>query len=390
MEQISEVTVVAYRQALPDGSGAAVQFGTGNGASLTTWPSAGSEDLVSQDLTPQEYDAWLTGHPEFNRLPPYPLVASAPKNGNTLGRLQGEVAMLKVSAAAANPPVAAETAKEAGWWASAGAWVHGGLDALGAIPEVGAVFDGANALVYSAEGDFAQAAISGGAAALDLVPIAGTAGKVAEFGVKGAVKLAAKDAAEQAAKAEAKQLAEQEAKHLAEQEAKQIAEQEAKQAEHAAEKDAGEAAKPPKGKDGGKVKGGPCDHLKQGSGKGPYRGGAHSKTSKPVNDGKDSHHMPADDVSPLARNDGPAIQMDPNDHYQTASNGRGGSEARQYRQMIGDLLKSGNWRKAMATEIQDIRDIAKAIGNAGKYNEAMLEMLEYFRCLEKNGLLPLG
>ncbi|WP_152693277.1 hypothetical protein [Caballeronia mineralivorans] len=169
-----------------------------------------------------------------------------------------------------------------------------------------------------------------------------------------------------------------------------LAELEAKQAEHAAEKDASEAAKPPKGKDGGKVKGGPCDHLKQGSGKGPYRGGAHSKTSKPVNDGKDSHHMPADDVSPLARNDGPAIQMDPSDHYQTASNGRGGSEARQYRQMIGDLLKSGNWRKAMATEIQDIRDIAKAIGNAGKYNEAMLEMLEYFRCLEKNGLLPLG
>ncbi|MDN7181905.1 hypothetical protein M0D69_28630 [Caballeronia sp. SEWSISQ10-4 2] len=390
MEQISEVAVVAYRQALPDGSGAAVQFGTGNGASLTTWPSAGSEDLVSQDLTPQEYDAWLTGHPEFNRLPPYPLVASAPKNGNTLGRLQGEVAMSKVSAAAANPPVVAETAKEAGWWASAGAWVHGGLDVLGAIPEVGAVFDGANALVYSAEGDFAQAAISGGAAALDLVPIAGTAGKVAEFGVKGAVKLAAKDAAEQAAKAEAKQLAEQEAKHLAEQEAKQIAEQEAKQAEHAAEKDAGEAAKPPKGKDGGKVKGGPCDHLKQGSGKGPYRGGAHSKTSKPVNDGNDSHHIPADDVSPLARNDGPAIQMDPKDHGKTSSNGQQGASSYVYRDMIETLLQDGKWRTAMTKEILDVRRVARLIQDPRKYNEAMLEMMEYFKCLEKNGLLPIG
>ena len=33
---------------------------------------------------------------------------------------------------------------------------------------------------------------------------------------------------------------------------------------------------------------GPCDHLRQGNGTGPYRGGAHSKTSKPSNDGKDS------------------------------------------------------------------------------------------------------
>jgi hypothetical protein len=58
--------------------------------------------------------------------------------------------------------------------------------------------------------------------------------------------------------------------------------------------------------------------------------------------------------------------------------------------MIEGLLKNGEWRKAMAIELKDIRDIAKQSGEPRKYNEAMLEMLEYFKCLEKNGLLPKG
>jgi hypothetical protein len=275
--------------------------------------------------------------------------------GNTIGRLYGPTPMSDVPAADANPPIVAETPEEAAWIAS----IHNGLDALGAIPEVGAIFDGANALIYAVQGNAVQAGISGGAAALDLVPGVGTAGKVAEFGIKGAAKLAAKDAAERAAK--------HEAEHLA-----------------------GQEAKPPTGKDGAKIKGGPCDHLKQGSGKGPYRGGAHSKTSKPANDGKDSHHMPADDVSPLATKDGPAIQMDPDDHAMTSSNGQNGRAGKRYRKMIGDLLKDGKWREAMSTEIRDIRRIASELSNQRKYNGAIQEMLEYFKCLAKNGLLKKG
>jgi hypothetical protein len=34
--------------------------------------------------------------------------------------------------------------------------------------------------------------------------------------------------------------------------------------------------------------------------------------------------MPADVVSPLKHNDGPAIQMDPLDHADTSSNGQNG------------------------------------------------------------------
>ncbi|MBJ9900197.1 hypothetical protein [Burkholderia cenocepacia] len=314
--------------------------------------------------------------------------------GNTVGRLYGQAAMSNVPAASANPPVVAETAAEAGWFSRAMGYVHGGLDVLGAIPEVGAVFDGANGLIYAAEGDYAQAAISGGSAVADLVPGLGTAGKAVKYGAKGVAKLGVKEAAEQITKQEAKILAEKEAKQLAEQEAKQAAEQAAKKAEketaEKAEREAASNGGKGSGKDGGKIKGGPCDHLKQGSGKGPYRGGAHSKTSKPANDGKDSHHMPADDVSPLKRSDGPAIQMDPDDHAMTSSNGQNGRAGKAYRSMIGDLLRDGKWREAMLKEILDVRRLASEINDGRKYNEAMLEMLEYFKCLERNGLLPKG
>lgn len=159
--------------------------------------------------------------------------------GNTIGRLQGAVAKSTASAVAANSAASAEAVAETSWWSAASGWVHGGLDALGAIPELGAVFDGANAIVYTAEGDLSQATISGGAAALDLVPGVGTVGKVTEFGVKGAAKLAAREAAE----LDAKGVAKQETKQLTRLEAKQVVEQEAKQAEHAAEKEATEGAK---------------------------------------------------------------------------------------------------------------------------------------------------
>jgi hypothetical protein len=134
---------------------------------------------------------------------------------------------------------------------------------------------------------------------------------------------------------------------------------------------------------------GPCDHLKQGNGKGPFRGGAHGKTSTPANDKKDSHHMPADDISPLPRNDGPAIQMDPPDHRMTKSNGSQPGSAK-YRATLEGLVRQGRWREAMLKEIKDIRRIQDAVKSPRKYNEAILEMLEYFKCLEKNNLLPKG
>jgi hypothetical protein len=97
--------------------------------------------------------------------------------------------------------------------------------------------------------------------------------------------------------------------------------------------------------------------------------------------------MPAKDSSPLDPNRGPAIQMDPKDHRITASNGTQGLKGVKYRDQLAGLIAQGKWREAMILEIGDIRKIARKSGDPRKYNEAMLEMLEYFKCLEKNGLL---
>lgn len=97
--------------------------------------------------------------------------------------------------------------------------------------------------------------------------------------------------------------------------------------------------------------------------------------------------MPAKKVSPLDKDDGPAIQMDPPDHRETLSNGSQGREGAAFRKAIGTMLAEGRWRDAMFKEILDVRRVAREMGDARKYNEAMLEMLEYFKCLEKHNLL---
>jgi len=143
---------------------------------------------------------------------------------------------------------------------------------------------------------------------------------------------------------------------------------------------------------GGKSKGkrksepGPCDHLSKGSGKGDYRGGAHSGTKKPQNDGLDSHHIPAKKASPLQEDHGPTIQMKPTDHGKTSSNGKVKGFA-NYIDRIEMLISQGRWRDAMVVEIEDIRRVAKRQGNLRRYNIALREMLEYYHCLEKHNLL---
>ena len=99
--------------------------------------------------------------------------------------------------------------------------------------------------------------------------------------------------------------------------------------------------------------------------------------------------MPADDASPLKRRDGPAIQMTPKDHKLTKSNGSMPGSAK-YRLNIEALLQAGKWREAMLKEIKDIRRVQELVKSPRKYNEAILETLKYFKCLEENGLLPEG
>ena len=117
-----------------------------------------------------------------------------------------------------NPPVLPETEEEKGFWGklkdkatsavsaigdavsdmSVMDMVHLGLDVAGMIPVIGEVADGANALLYLAEGDYANAALSAAA----MIPIAGMAATGAKLGMKaGGVAAKATKAAIKAADA---------------------------------------------------------------------------------------------------------------------------------------------------------------------------------------------
>ncbi|MGC1010100.1 Rhs-family protein, partial [Pantoea agglomerans] len=59
-----------------------------------------------------------------------------------------------------------------------------GLDVLGAVPIVGTVADGANAAIYTAEGDYGNAALSAASAAANFVPGGGAAFKAGKLAAK--------------------------------------------------------------------------------------------------------------------------------------------------------------------------------------------------------------
>ncbi|MDF7681607.1 RHS domain-containing protein [Enterobacteriaceae bacterium ESL0689] len=99
------------------------------------------------------------------------------RKGNPIGKLQYVPPPLgTVDGGSANPPVKND------WWAEWGEMVHSGLDIIGAIPVVGILADGVNAVIYTAEGEYGQAALSATSAVVNFVPGAGgvfKAGKIA-------------------------------------------------------------------------------------------------------------------------------------------------------------------------------------------------------------------
>jgi hypothetical protein len=99
------------------------------------------------------------------------------------------------------------------------------------------------------------------------------------------------------------------------------------------------------------------------------RGGAHGDVKGLP--GYESHHMPADSVSPLPTNQGPAIAMKVDDHRMTGSWGSS-REARAYRKRQAELLEQGKFSEAQKMDVDDVR--AKF---GDKYNEAIDQMLKY-------------
>ncbi|WP_410003778.1 hemagglutinin repeat-containing protein [Pseudomonas syringae] len=114
-------------------------------------------------------------------------------------------------------------------------------------------------------------------------------------------------------------------------------------------------------------------------------GGPHRETSKPVNDGLDSHHCPAKNCyasAPISSADGPAIKMDPADHKLTASYGSS-PEAKAYRAQQEKLLKEGKLDEAIDMDVNDIRS---KFGD--KYDASIGQMKEYAKSLNPEQFIP--
>lgn len=134
--------------------------------------------------------------------------------GNTQGLIVPQTSP-NASGPGNSAPPPKPTPKEESWWKSWGSdALHTTLDVVGMIPGVGEVADGANALVYLAEGDKVSAALSAAA----MLPVGGqaaTAGKWGRKGVQAVEKRVAK-AAEKAAKEKLEREAADKAKKEAE------------------------------------------------------------------------------------------------------------------------------------------------------------------------------
>ena len=105
--------------------------------------------------------------------------------------------------------------------------------------------------------------------------------------------------------------------------------------------------------------------------KSTYRGGKYS-TLSPEGGQLHRHHMPAKQSSPLAVEDGPAIQMSPADHRRTASyGGRPGSSQQAYRDVQKNLIDQGRFDDAFQ---MDIDDVQSKFQNA--YDDAILEAID--------------
>lgn len=89
--------------------------------------------------------------------------------------------------------------------------------------------------------------------------------------------------------------------------------------------------------------------------------------------GHDSHHIPADSISPIARGDGPTIAMSRGDHAKTASWGNKPG-ARPHREAQAKLIQEGKFSEAQKMDIDDIR---RKFGDS--YDEAIEQMLIYTR-----------
>lgn len=104
---------------------------------------------------------------------------------STAGKVNAAVGLLPVVQFPKPPPIAVVEEEDGGGWL--GKIVHGGLDAAGFFPGLGAIPDLLNAGIYLAEGKGGDALWSVGAA-VPLVGDGAKAGKIAKEGIEAATK----------------------------------------------------------------------------------------------------------------------------------------------------------------------------------------------------------
>ncbi|EIC19466.1 hypothetical protein [Thiorhodovibrio frisius] len=105
------------------------------------------------------------------------------------------------------------------------------------------------------------------------------------------------------------------------------------------------------------------------------KGGAYKDI--PSREGHERHHIPADSVSDIARSDGPCVQMEKQDHHETASFGNS-KDAREYRARQGELIQEGKFDQALQMDIDDIRT---KFGS--KYDQGIAQAQKYANQLQE-------
>ena len=104
-----------------------------------------------------------------------------------------------------------------------------------------------------------------------------------------------------------------------------------------------------------------------------YKGGAIDDLDTRVNGKRiERHHLIQDDISPFETGEAPGIQMDPTDHYKTATHGIGGHDGQPFKEATRRFIEKGqNWR-ALAQGIKDVISCSRM-----KYDWAIMDAIGY-------------
>jgi len=105
----------------------------------------------------------------------------------------------------------------------------------------------------------------------------------------------------------------------------------------------------------------------------PVLGGSYRQV-RDANEGGQVHHIPADSISPLNKDDGSGIWMTTPDHQRTGSWGRG-ADQRAYREKQKQLIDTNGWDGYKDAMQMDIDDLHKNFGD--KYDQGVNQALAY-------------